>query len=131
MNTKNILIVDDDVIDRKYLERYCSKRGFEYLSVSDGEEAIKEIKSNERKFQVVLSDIDMPNRNGFELIKWIRSSFKPNKKNILVVAISANESTELKEYYTRIGFDFFLPKPADLKLLDHILHIQNPPPFKG
>ena len=77
--TKSILIVDDDLIDRIYLERYCLKRGLNYKSVIDGEEAIKEISIHKKKYDFILSDIDMPKTNGFQLAKWLRKQIIKSK----------------------------------------------------
>ncbi len=122
---KSILIVDDDKVDRIYLERYCKKRGLSYTSVEDGEEAIHVIQNERNHFEIVFSDIDMPKGNGLQLADWIRTHKGEISSKILLIAISSNESDLMVNNFQRIGFDHFLSKPADFRILDKILHLKT------
>lgn len=87
----NILIVDDSAIIRAILEQNLSKeRDFTIIdSVSTGRKAIDSAKKNSP--DIIISDVDMPEMNGFESTKYIYSNYK-----IPVIILSENPSDEIK-----------------------------------
>lgn len=123
----SILIVEDDQIDRMSLERYCNKRQLAFNSVENGVEALHAL--YEQDYAVVLSDIDMPGMDGTQLVNEIRN-FAKNRIPV-IIAISGNQQLQLEEQYKNFGFDYFIPKPADPKILDRILiHGRKSPLFQ-
>ncbi len=67
---KTILVVDDDEAIRDLLKRILNKEGYHVSSARDGSEALEILKTN--SVDIVLSDMNMPNLSGFELLKQIR-----------------------------------------------------------
>src|SRR5688572_30204376 len=65
-----VLVADDDADVRHILARVIGAHGYEVHVVSNGDEAVRAFE--ERAFDLVLSDIDMPGRNGIELLRAIR-----------------------------------------------------------
>jgi CheY-like chemotaxis protein len=121
MNNLPILIVDDDLVDRLSLERWCKKNLVEYQIANNGLEALNLTKKN--NYSLILSDIDMPIMNGISLIEEIRKSELITKKHLPVIAISANIHMELESQFKKFGFDYFLTKPAPQAELNKIFQM--------
>lgn len=85
---------------------------FELLWAKDGSIAIEMLRSEER-IDIFLVDIEMPNIDGVELTKWIRS--QERFCCVPVVAITASVFAEMKKMYLEKGFDFILEKPFSRK----------------
>lgn len=69
---RSVLLAEDDPALRRYLEIVLQRAGYEVLSATDGLEAMKLLIT--RSFDVVVTDAMMPNLNGYELCRFIRSS---------------------------------------------------------
>ena len=61
---QRILVVDDEAIARRFLERALSEVGFEVVLASDGEEALKLLRSTQRDISLVITDLVMPGMGG-------------------------------------------------------------------
>jgi DNA-binding response OmpR family regulator len=66
-----ILVVDDEVLLRMVVAEHLRDCGYRVIEAGDGEEAIAVLQANDR-IDIVLSDIQMPKLNGFELALWVR-----------------------------------------------------------
>ncbi|MCK5041374.1 MAG: response regulator [Sphingomonadales bacterium] len=112
---ETILIVDDNESILRMNEDILSMYGFTTISTTSGAEAIEILKKN--AVDIVLSDITMPNMNGFELAKQIRANY-PNIKIQLVSGYADNtyNTDGVEDLYENI-----LTKPFDItQLVDKI-----------
>ncbi len=104
MEKKRVLVVDDDEAMRIALRKLLVEEGYEVVDV-DGAKSAQNLISLER-FDLVISDIRMPEMNGIELLLFIKRT-----KPIPVILITGfSELTETQEAYT-LGADEFIPKP--------------------
>jgi len=106
----NVLIVDDSSSMRAVIKRTIKVSGFnvgEYFEAGDGREAL-EILSN-KWVDLVLSDINMPNMNGLELI----AEMKKNElfSSIPVVMVTTEGSEKIVEESIRLGASKYIKKP--------------------
>lgn len=88
------------------------------LHAADGDKAITLLKEGNAVPDLFLIDINMPNKNGLELISWIKT--EPALKDIPSVAVTASVFAQMKESYVTHGFDHILEKPftrGELKAL--------------
>jgi DNA-binding response OmpR family regulator len=109
--THKIVIAEDDKTLSKYLsESFKEDGGFEVITASDGEKAIKEIIKH--KPELVLLDIIMPKKNGFEVLEAL--SKEPSCKGIPIVMLSnlsqPKDFEEAKklgavDYFVKVDFD--------------------------
>ena len=107
-----ILIVDDERSAREGLARYLSSDYIIYQA-SNGLEAIKQL--HERSdIKVVLSDIMMPEMDGFELLEKICTE----KKDVIVIFMTAYFTIENKDDAMQKGAYDYLTKPLDLNKLE-------------
>lgn len=73
MCMNNILLVDDDEMVRYSLKRYLSKEGYNVTEAENGVSALKQIE--EAQFDLIITDIIMPEMEGLELITALRESY--------------------------------------------------------
>ncbi|MFH1194106.1 MAG: ATP-binding protein [bacterium] len=106
---KYILIVDDDNDTLFTVSEILSGIGLKTGSAHNGVECLLSI--NDKRPDLVLLDIMMPQMDGFETIKRIRKD--PNLSDLMVVALTAYAMLENKEIVVRNGFDDIITKPID------------------
>ena len=104
----HILVIDDDDGIRKLLSRVLGGLGYEVKSARDGKDGIGLFNSG-HNFNLVITDIRMPEMNGNEVAKCIRASQRPETPVVAITGYSKEADKEL--------FDFMLEKPFDLKAL--------------
>ncbi|NLD19783.1 MAG: response regulator [Clostridiales bacterium] len=106
-----VLVVDDEDIERNYIKVVLERMGVRNTCVSDGEEAIRELSSQqgqEDSYQICLIDWKMPNMDGIETTREIREKFG---ENVLVIVVSAYEHNQAGESASEAGANMFIPKP--------------------
>lgn len=105
-----ILVVDDSKLIRKSACKILSEE-FDVVQAEDGEEAWRLISSDE-SIQVVFSDLDMPNLNGFELLERIRTHSNAGIAELPVVIVTgAEKDEEAKHNALQRGATDFITKP--------------------
>lgn len=108
---KKILIVDDEPNIVMTLEYTFKKKGLEVLIARDGSEALQILEHHVP--DVILLDIMMPNVDGYQTLKYIRSNKK--LKDIKVAFLTAkNKTTDIEKGFT-FGVDKYLIKPFSIK----------------
>ncbi|MFT7592489.1 MAG: signal transduction histidine kinase/CheY-like chemotaxis protein [bacterium] len=113
----NILIVDDEVYNRKLLKAVLGKYEVNITEVENGIEAFEEVKRN--KYDVVLMDTRMPVLDGVEATKKIRGYHEKPVAIIPIIAITAAISESDQARYKSVGMNGFLPKPFKESQLIH------------
>ncbi len=123
LNYNKILIVEDNKINM-FLAKTLIKRiipNCKIIEAIDGNEAVE--KYSMEQPDIILMDIQMPNKNGYEATDEIR---KINvSKNTPIIALTAGILKEEKEKCFESGMDDYLPKPIILSDLEEILHKWN------
>ncbi len=104
---RKILVVDDEEVIRKFLKIHLSKLGYEVKEAIDGEQAIEEI--NKDAYDLLICDVLMPKKDGWEVIKEVKSN--PKTKDIPVIVLTAkNEDTDMFKGYD-LGANYYMTKP--------------------
>jgi CheY-like chemotaxis protein len=115
-----VLVVDDSTVNRKLLVRYV-RRIFPSSVISeavDGVEAVEKVK--QRRFDVILMDLFMPNKDGVQATADIRKLFRNGvllSKPPGIVVVTANAVVEELEKAKAAGADSILQKPLELEQL--------------
>ncbi|MDA8086255.1 MAG: response regulator [Nitrospiraceae bacterium] len=112
----NILIVDDEQLVRWFLERALSRLGHKIVSVSSAAEAVRALSSE--RFDLMFTDLRMPEENGAVLIEKVSEITKGNPPKIVVC--SAYLTSEMIDGYKNGGIRV-LRKPFKLEELEGIL----------
>ena len=100
----NVLIADDNRQIVSIISQYCKKNDFIVSTVFDGESALGEVRNN--KFDIVLLDVMMPKKDGFEVCREIRSF-----SNVPIIMITARGEDYEKIMGLEIGADDYIVKP--------------------
>lgn len=107
MEIKKILIADDEDMIRLYIERKLTKLGYTVFAAEDGELAVKLAYLNIP--DIILLDVKMPNLNGLEACKMIKSDERT--KHIPILLLSAKAQSKEIEEGLKSGADKYLCKP--------------------
>lgn len=113
---KHLLVVDDEASQLGLLREILVATGFKVVLAKNGLEALIELEA--REFDAVFTDLQMPEMDGFELIKKIRK-FK-SKEELPVIALSGLTDKSVAEYQ-RLGFTSYLLKPYNSNRLIQVL----------
>ena len=116
----HVLYVEDNEDARKFTLEMLS-RFFDDITIAcDGEEGIEKFK--EGKFDLVLTDINMPRMNGIELI----SQIKPLDDQVPILVLSAHNESGFYDEVSALGVQGYLAKPLALKqLIDTLMELFN------
>ncbi|MEO5674143.1 MAG: ATP-binding protein [Chitinophagales bacterium] len=106
---KTALIADDEEMNVMLCKTILEKWGMKTICVHDGSEALE--KFNTTGFDVVLLDVQMPLMSGIEVAKKIRSSADPAKRNIPLIALTANVYSTQQAEMQSAGFSEVIFKP--------------------
>jgi YesN/AraC family two-component response regulator len=110
----NILIVDDDETFVLSLVEglFPQKPDFKVFSARNGKEAVKVLKA--RKIDLVVTDIKMPEMDGFQLVAYLSKNYKA----ISIIVITAFGTPEIEKSLNEIGAFQYLEKPLDINVLE-------------
>ena len=110
---KKILVVDDDLTLRKVLQNSLERKGYQVISVGSATEAL--IKFSQDIPDIIVSDVSMPEMDGFEFCRQLRS--QPSGKLIPFIFLSAKNELDDRIQGRTIGADSYLTKPFEMKEL--------------
>ena len=108
MPTKTILVVDDSPTERKMMQQALQGKGYNLVAAGDGEEALEKVA--QQKPDVVLLDIILPRKNGFQVCRQLKTS--PETQNIKVMLISSKTQDTDRFWGLKQGADEYLTKPV-------------------
>lgn len=111
MNGIKILVVDDESRMRKLVKDFLVRENYEVLEAADGEAAL-DIFYREPDIAMLILDVMMPGRNGFEVCREVRES---SKVPIIMLTAKGDESDELNGF--ELGVDEYIAKPFSPKIL--------------
>lgn len=112
-----ILVVDDDLGTRLSIGDYLEMSGYLVISAKDGREALQRV--DEYKPHLIVTDIAMPEMDGYELIRQVRT--RPAFRLLPVIFLTAHTSVEERIKGYQIGCDNYLPKPFELEELGVVI----------
>lgn len=114
-NTKKILIVEPDKLTRLIIEKYLSEHGYNCLSLESALEAVKLM--TKEHFDLVISEIKMPDLSGIEFLLWIKNNFS----RTYVIIMSSNISENIENFINTHGALGYYDKPINLVELDKFI----------
>ncbi len=109
-NKIKILIVEDNLVNQKIIQKIIAKAGFGHTIASNGKEALKALENDD--YDVVLMDIQMPEMDGIEATRRIRNSSSGVKNhNIPIIAMTAHAMKGDREICIAAGMNDYTSKP--------------------
>ncbi len=120
-----ILVVDDEqdiqVLFEQRFRKEIRDNRVQFVFAFSGEEALRVMSSMTQEAVLILSDINMPGMNGFELLEKIKKQYL--KPPPVVMMITAYGDTENYNKAKELGADDFLTKPVDFAVLKEKLNL--------
>ena len=110
---KTILVVDDSPSEMQFILKTLSGKGYRFFAATDGEQALEQV--SRYAPDLIVLDIVLPKKNGFQVCRQIRNSDPPVKTKIIMVS-SKNQASD-RFWGLKQGADEYLTKPlkpADL-----------------
>lgn len=120
----NILVAEDNELNAEILMELLRSAGFGVSRAADGGQVVDLFAASPiQGFDVILMDVQMPVRNGYEAAKLIRALARPDAKTVTIYACTANMFKEDQEKADESGMDGFIAKPIDVKHLMQMLDL--------
>jgi pilus assembly protein CpaE len=113
MAGERILFVDDEEQIRKLLTAYLTRQGYQIVVATDGYEALSAIRSDTP--DLLITDVNMPHMNGFELTRRLRADHKTARIPILMLSARKDADDILTGYSE--GADEYVSKPIEMAVL--------------
>jgi pilus assembly protein CpaE len=110
---EKILFVDDEEQIRKLVATYLTRQGYEVAVATDGYEALKAIRMQHP--DAVITDVMMPNMNGFELTRRLRADHRTARIPVLMLS-ARKEANDILTGYSE-GADEYIAKPIEMAVL--------------
>lgn len=124
-----VLLVEDDLNDI-----FLVKRAFKMAHiqnplqiVTDGEEAVQYLRG-EGKYadreayplpKLIVMDIKMPRRTGFEVLEWVKGNGRPLRRIPIVIVSSSDNPSDINRAY-ELGANAYMVKPVDFRAVEHL-----------
>ncbi len=115
-SVQRLLLVDDSVSVRKVLSKKLERMGYEVTTAHDGQDAF-DILLKDNNFDALLSDLEMPRMNGYELIDAVRHRSDEQTQKLPIIVMSTRARKEHVDLAKELGADDYLVKPVDEETL--------------
>jgi len=112
---KVILVVDDSATVRKFVSASLTMQGYDVIAACDGMDALEKLPSG--TFDLVITDLNMPNMDGFEFIRSLREN--PQYREIPVIILSSLGDRTSIETGRGLGVNSYLRKPFSLEKIQY------------
>jgi putative two-component system response regulator len=122
---RDILLVEDVEINLEIMESQLTALGYRVDTASNGKDALD--KYRKKHYDVVLTDIEMPEMDGYALTAEIRRLQKDSEESTPVFAITASDFDLTVARAKSLGFDGYMLKPLEIEVLEQKLASLNPP----
>ncbi|CAG8645968.1 2496_t:CDS:2, partial [Gigaspora rosea] len=110
-----VLLVEDNFVNQKVMTKYLTKVGLDVTVVDNGAECLEKFYAHDHDyFSLILCDLFMPVKDGYETTAEIRSweeTNLPNGPKIPIIALTANVMSDVAEKCLKVGFTSYVSKP--------------------
>ncbi len=108
-----LLLIDDSLSIRKFVSRMLESAGYEVDTAVDGEEGLR--KASAQNYRLIITDLEMPKLNGFEVIQGLRSRAQTQQTPIIVMTTRAGDKH--RQMAINIGASSYIAKPVEERAL--------------
>ena len=116
-----LLCAEDNDLNAEILGAMLDMAEVTYKICKDGKQLVEEFEKHPKDYDAILTDIQMPVRNGYEATQAIRESSVEEGKNIPIIAMTANVFAEDIQRCLKAGMNAHIPKPVDRKALTGVI----------
>ncbi|WP_082735988.1 response regulator [Syntrophomonas wolfei] len=115
MTKKRIIVVDDSEMIRNFHCYILKTAGFQVMSAVDGADALEKIYSSEEPIDMVVTDINMPNMDGYTFIERLRED--EQYEEIPIIIISTEDELKDMERGYEAGANIYIVKPTEPEVM--------------
>ena len=108
-----ILLIDDSLSIRKFVGRMLESAGYQVDTAVDGEDGLR--KASAHSYRMIITDLEMPKLNGFEVIQALRS--RPQTQETAVVVMTTRAGDKHRQMALSIGASSYIAKPVEERAL--------------
>jgi chemosensory pili system protein ChpA (sensor histidine kinase/response regulator) len=108
-----ILLIDDSLSIRKFVGRMLESAGYQVDTAVDGEEGLR--KASAQNYRLIITDLEMPKLNGFEVIQGLRSRAQTQQTPVIVMTTRAGDKH--RQMALNIGASSYIAKPVEERAL--------------
>ncbi|BCA53635.1 putative Chemotaxis protein CheA modulated with response regulator receiver region [Nitrospira sp. KM1] len=113
VSEKKILLIDDSLSIRKFVGRMLETAGYEVETAVDGEEGLR--KASAQSYRLILTDLEMPKLNGYEVIQALRS--RPQTQQTPIIVMTTRAGDKHRQMAINIGASSYIAKPVEERAL--------------
>lgn len=123
MTGYKVLVVEDSPTMRQLIVFALKRiRGFQIVEANDGVDGLKKLSAE--RFDLILTDINMPIMDGLKLVSMVRND--PNYKNTPIIVITTEGATEDRERALALGANEYITKPIQtMKILETVKKLMD------
>lgn len=114
---QKILLIDDSLSIRKFVGRMLETAGYDVDTAVDGEEGLR--KASAKSYRLILTDLEMPKLNGYEVIQALRS--RPQTQQTPIIVMTTRAGDKHRQMALNIGASSYIAKPVEERALIHEL----------
>ncbi|MEZ4849879.1 MAG: response regulator [Bacteroidia bacterium] len=111
----NVLLVEDNELNQMVTRKLLTDWGIVLDIANNGREGIQRL--NQNNYDLILMDVQMPEMDGYEATRYIRSEFAAPKKDIPIIALTATALSGIDDECRKAGMDDFISKPIEVNSL--------------
>lgn len=104
-----ILLIDDSLTVRKFVRRMLESAGYNIETAADGEEGLR--KASTEPYRLVITDLELPKRNGFEIIRALRD--QPHTQSTPIIVMTTRAGEKHRQIAMSLGATAYLTKPVE------------------
>ncbi|NOS80575.1 MAG: response regulator [Nitrospira sp.] len=108
-----ILLVDDSLSIRKFVSRMLESSGYRVETAVDGEDGLR--KASVKNYRLIITDLEMPKLNGYEVIQGLRS--RPQTQQTPIIVMTSRAGDKHRQMAINIGASSYIAKPVDERAL--------------
>jgi chemosensory pili system protein ChpA (sensor histidine kinase/response regulator) len=108
-----ILLIDDSLSVRKFVSRMLERAGYAVDTAVDGEDGVK--KATQTSYQVIITDLEMPKLNGYEVLQTLRQ--RPRTKSTPIMVMTTRAGEKHQQAAMSLGASGYLTKPVEERAL--------------
>jgi chemosensory pili system protein ChpA (sensor histidine kinase/response regulator) len=110
---EKLLLIDDSLSIRKFVGRMLETAGYEVDTAVDGEEGLR--KASAKNYRLILTDLEMPKLNGYEVIQALRS--RPQTQQTPIIVMTTRAGDKHRQMALNVGASSYIAKPVEERAL--------------
>lgn len=118
----NVLVVDDEVFAQRFVTRILAMLGSgEVLTADNGAEALEKLAETDVAIDIIISDIEMPEIDGYEFVRKVRYGAVPDYKDVPILILTGKDTDQNVQKAQFHKIDGFIVKPPNAEDLERKL----------